>query len=167
MLGDLVRPNSSRIQKFVLANVSAHPRDIARVTAAQFSISRQATNVHLRALVSEGMLSAAGARNGLAYSLVPLVEESLSLRLQPKPDEDVVWRDFVKDKLADLPTGVRDICSYGFSEILNNAIDHAEGYDAVVTVYRDGSRVRLSVVDDGVGIFRKISQKLGCFCPET
>ena len=60
----------------------------------------------------------------------------------------------------DLSKNVSAILDYGFTEIMNNANDHSEGQAVTVLVaVRDGI-VSLYVLDDGVGIFEKISKAL-------
>ena len=56
---------------------------------------------------------------------------------------------------------VKAILNYGFTAILNNAIDHSAG--SVVTVHsvRTAADIRIVVADDSVGIFRKIRDALG------
>lgn len=49
---------------------------------------------------------------------------------------------------------------HGLTEMVNNAVDHSEGRHLVVVARRDAERVSLWVIDDGVGIFRKIARAL-------
>ena len=49
-----------------------------------------------------------------------------------------------------------DICEYGFTEIFNNAIEHSEGNVVLVTTEWDKDTVKISVADNGIGIFKKI-----------
>ena len=62
--------------------------------------------------------------------------------------------------LADLSTHVAAICAYGFSEMLNNAIDHSQGTRVVCSVEVSALAVQLTIQDDGIGVFRKIREFL-------
>ncbi|EYF01149.1 ATP-binding region, ATPase-like protein [Chondromyces apiculatus DSM 436] len=53
-----------------------------------------------------------------------------------------------------------DICHYGFTEMLNNVVDHSRSSTATVTVSRTSVSIIFVIHDDGVGIFRKISAAL-------
>ncbi|MEO7067656.1 MAG: DUF4325 domain-containing protein [Rhodanobacter sp.] len=62
--------------------------------------------------------------------------------------------------LRGLPANLVDIAHHGLTEMVNNAIDHSEGRHLQVTARRDTERVTLWVIDDGIGIFRKIARAL-------
>ena len=62
--------------------------------------------------------------------------------------------------LAELRGEDRDICAYAQTEMVNNAIDHAEASQVTVDVVRYAPCVELRIEDDGVGIFQKIATAL-------
>jgi hypothetical protein len=51
---------------------------------------------------------------------------------------------------------VLDICQYGFTEMLNNAIDHSGSRDAILRIEQTYSTISMTVIDHGIGIFEKI-----------
>ncbi len=63
--------------------------------------------------------------------------------------------------LDPLPGNVLDVCEYGFTEMLNNAVDHSESDNAIVNISYTAKQVHMSVVDLGIGIFNKIKNKFG------
>lgn len=73
--------------------------------------------------------------------------------------EDKVWRDQIRPLLDDVPENVISICQYGFTEILNNAIDHSEGTLAHIHVTRTATNIWLGIEDNGIGIFNKIKRE--------
>jgi len=78
----------------------------------------------------------------------------------PGLEEDKVWREHIRPLMNGLPLNVLHICQYGFTEIVNNAIDHSEGKILIVSVKRTYKNVVLSIIDNGVGIFNKIQKEL-------
>jgi anti-sigma regulatory factor (Ser/Thr protein kinase) len=76
-------------------------------------------------------------------------------------EEDKAWRTEIRPLLNDAPQNVLAICQYGFTEIVNNAIDHSGGSHLQVSVKNDPEAIIMIVSDDGVGIFRKIQHDLG------
>ncbi len=76
--------------------------------------------------------------------------------IEPGLEEDKVWRASVLPHLEGLPANTIDIWQYCVTEMVNNAIDHSEGSRLTVLVQRRSSDTRVEVLDDGVGIFRKI-----------
>ena len=75
-------------------------------------------------------------------------------------DEHDVWFNDVKPKLGNQPENVSDIWDFAFTEMLNNAIDHSGGTRIVISVKTTAVTAQMTIVDDGVGIFRKIQQAL-------
>jgi hypothetical protein len=155
-----IRDGSERIRDFIVRNVHRYPKDIARQVAEQFQITRQAANLHLKRLVEEGALDASGKTAARVYKLCALAQFSKSYTLDGLA-EDVVWRNDIAPFLGSLPKNVLQIWHYGFTEMLNNAIDHSEGTVAHVEVLKTAADVQMAIYDDGVGIFRKIKNALG------
>ena len=75
-------------------------------------------------------------------------------------EENRVWREFVYPLLADLPASVRDIWRYGFTKMVNNAVDHSEGKKLSVVIVRNALFTRILIEDDGEGIFDRIRRLL-------
>ncbi len=77
-------------------------------------------------------------------------------------EEHVVWAERISPRIQQFPENVRSICEYGFTEILNNAIDHSEGtfVDFRATLIGE-SNIRFFIGDDGIGIFEKIKSHFG------
>jgi anti-sigma regulatory factor (Ser/Thr protein kinase) len=82
-------------------------------------------------------------------------------KIEPGLDEDFVWRSYVLPHLTGLAENSIDIWWYCVTEMVNNAIDHSDGTELTVVVERRASKTVISVLDDGIGIFRKIGEALG------
>lgn len=154
------RHRASQIRRFIVHAIEQHPTDIAKVTAAKFHITTQATNRHLRKLSDEGIIEAHGNTRGRSYKLTAKTVDLVLVLNEGLVEEHVVWREHVAPLLAGLPKNVIDICNHGFTEILNNAIDHSEGTVINITVAISAASVEFWIVDNGVGIFRKIKQAM-------
>lgn len=153
------RPSrSAEIEAALLAEVLQHPEDLVRVVSDRIGISRAAVAARARALIADGYLEKSGTTRP-SYRLGRNRRGSFELRLKGLA-EDRVWSRDVAPLLADLPRNVVDICHHGLTEMVNNAIDHSQGRSLRVFVDRTGERVVLVVVDDGIGIFRKITRAL-------
>jgi anti-sigma regulatory factor (Ser/Thr protein kinase) len=61
----------------------------------------------------------------------------------------------------DLPREIENICHYGFTEMLNNAIDHSGGQQVTVAVGRNMVDITINISDDGEGIFKHIARIMG------
>ena len=67
----------------------------------------------------------------------------------------------VRGALGDLPDNVREIWQYGFTEMFNNAIDHADGTHILVQMIKTAATTEMMIYDDGYGIFKKIQTAMG------
>jgi hypothetical protein len=141
--------------------VEQYPRDIARQAADAFNVSRQAVNKHLKHLVDEKVLIQEGKTRNRIYKLCPLAEHVKLYSGKSHLEEDVVWRNDIRPLLGQLPENVLDIWSYGFTEMFNNAIDHSEASQISVHVKKTATTTDIWVLDDGIGIFKKIQAALG------
>jgi len=155
-----LRLTSEKIRHFILTNVEKHPGNISSLTAAHFSITRQAVFKHLKALVAEKALIELGKTKNKIYKLAPLVQWTKTYKIIPGLAEDRVWREDISEKLGDLPDNVMRIWSYGFSEMFNNAIDHADASEIIIDLERDAVNTQLIIYDNGIGIFKKIQTSL-------
>ncbi len=61
--------------------------------------------------------------------------------------------------LLKLPENVRSIFAYGFSEMLNNAIEHSESRSINVSVEIKNRKLTFHVTDFGIGVFRNVMRK--------
>lgn len=148
------------VREFLLREIPAHSSDIATHAAKHFGISRQAVNKHLRELAEKGLIVAQGRTRGRAYVLA-VKTSAKTIALDSTVKEDVLWREWASPSLGPLRDNVRAICQYGFTEIVNNAVDHSEGRTLSLEARRSPVTTILFVHDDGVGIFNKIRQAFG------
>lgn len=146
------------IRKFILENVEEHPNDITSVVSSEFGISRQASHRHIQKLISDNLILAHGNTRNRTYEVKPIVDFSVELSLVGL-EEDKVWREYIRPLMNDLPRNVFDICHYGFTEMVNNVIDHSEGTKIRIFVQRTYRVIQIDVMDDGVGIFEKIQRE--------
>ncbi len=156
-----VRARGEDVRRFIVENVERHSADISKVTAARFSITRQAVNKHLQKLTNEGCLTETGNTRSRTYKLAPLSIWTRSYQIVPGLAEDLVWTKDVGPALGQLPDNVMNIWHHGFTEMFNNAVDHSGGKTIRVEILKTAATAEMSVVDDGIGIFRKIQSALG------
>ncbi len=154
-----VRDRGETIREFIINNVEAHANDIVALVADQFDISRQAVNAHIKRLIEQKSIIAEGNTRNRTYKLHPLVEHTESFKLLGL-EEDRAWREIIRPKLGALPDNVMDIWDYGFTEMLNNAIDHSQGEYAFVNIRKTPISSEITITDDGLGIFARIQKLL-------
>lgn len=154
----MVRGQSTTIQEFILDHLDEHPRDISRITAERFKISRPAITKYLQSLVRNGLIEASGKTKARTYMLKVLDKKMFRVSVTPDLKEDIVWREKVWPMLKEIPENVRTICNYGFTEMLNNVIDHSGSKDVEINVWLNAAHIYIDVKDFGIGVFNKIMQ---------
>jgi anti-sigma regulatory factor (Ser/Thr protein kinase) len=159
------RFEGSKIREFIVFNVPTHPSDIARETAKKFGISRVAVGRYMRELVDEGILLATGATKDRSYELRTIADYAERIDVNSDLKEDEVWREKISPFVKDVAENVQTICNFGFTEMLNNVIDHSESPTVLISCVRTAATIELTVWDNGVGIFSKIQKIFGLTDP--
>jgi anti-sigma regulatory factor (Ser/Thr protein kinase) len=145
------------IRKFLISNVARFPRGIVSKAAEHFGVTRQAVQRHMRELVKEGLIAKDGSRSKTTYKLVTVRHATERFTLKGL-QEDLVYSEWLIPKIAHLlNANARQIWSYGFTEMLNNAIDHSESEFVLLVCDANAHAVEVLIIDFGIGIFNKIS----------
>jgi len=157
-----VRTRGENVRKFILQNIEKNPTTVSRLAADHFHISRQAVNKHLHRLTSEGVVTVTGQTRNRSYRLTAISEWQRKYDIsQGKLAEDVIWSQDIAQVLAAQPENVLDIWHYGFTEMFNNALDHSQGNDVDVHIKKTAANTEMLIIDNGIGIFKKIQSELG------
>ena len=156
----MVRPSrqNQAVRDFILWNVEANPRSVGSLAAKKFGLSRTALSRYVQRLVGEGLLTTDGNTSGRHYALRPTVNVQIPIDISPGLAEDHIWRFRMLPHMEDVARNIVDICQYGFTEMLNNVIDHSESPDALIALRRTSTKITMRVIDHGVGIFEKIKK---------
>ena len=132
---------------------------MGRLAADEFKLSRTAINRYLRHLLDEGLLTATGKTNARKYRLKEIVNVLITLDdITAFSSEDTIWRFRVLPHIHDLPSNILNICQYGFTEIMNNVIDHSLSNDVIISYQQNYCKVQMMVIDSGIGIFEKLQR---------
>jgi anti-sigma regulatory factor (Ser/Thr protein kinase) len=118
--------------------------------------SRQAVHRHLRRLLENGELVVEGSGPARRYRRPTSWTKTYGRK---RLEEDVVWREAeASGILGTLDEAARDILQYGFTEMLNNAIDHAKARQITVRLESWPDWVVFEITDDGIGAFRNVRE---------
>lgn len=145
-------------RKWVIsAVINGQGAHLARDFVLAFAVSRMTAVRFLQRMVAEEWLNSdGGTRPVYRLGRNRIVTKTYKL---PGVDESIAWlHDFLP--AFDLPKNITGIADYAFTEMLNNANDHSEGGSVTVLVKVQNGTLMLVVVDNGIGIFEKISRAL-------
>lgn len=151
---------TNEIRNFIVNNIEEYQNKISAVTAEKFSVSRQAVLKHINSLVKDGALDVKGKTKNRKYALKPILNSSFKFNLADL-EEDTVWRENIAPLLEGISDNVYKVCQYGFTEMLNNAIDHSEGKGVSINIQKTLKEIQIFIWDNGVGIFNKIQKEFG------
>lgn len=155
----MARPDRSpEIDAALLGAVAEHPSDLTVVVADQLGLSRQRINMRIRVLLHEDFLR----KSGTTRPIYSLGAKRRLWKIYPLEGlaEDRVWHGDLLPLLNQLHASVLEIAHHGVTEMINNAIDHSAGQRVMLRMELDTKSLSIIVRDDGVGVFRKISQAL-------
>lgn len=155
-----LRKRGEQIRQFILDNVEHHPKDVTNLAAKTFDITRQAVNKHIQRLVKQKSLLVRGTTRSRHYILHPLAQWENIFPLDGTLEEHLVWRNEISPRLDQLPDNGLEIWHYGFTEMLNNAIDHSLGTSVSITLKRTAISTEIIIYDNGEGIFKKIQREM-------
>ncbi len=152
---------SIEISNYLIDNLEKHPVDIIKKTAEWFGISKQAIRRHMQKQVDFGLVVTKGSTKDRSYELAIVDDYKTTYPISIDLSEDTIWRQTIYPRLTHVNQNIIDICQYGFTEMVNNVIDHSEGQFLQITLQRTVKYLIFSIADDGIGIFNKISTALG------
>lgn len=147
------------IRNSILDGIAKQIPSITKITSLKFNISRQSANNHLRYLIGKGLITAYGNTKNRKYRLKPIVNEAFSLKICHNQEEHLVWKKCIYPYLNDVPHNIFKICQYGFTGMFNNAIEHSQGENVFINLERSIQLIKISIFDDGIGIFKKLQEK--------
>jgi anti-sigma regulatory factor (Ser/Thr protein kinase) len=155
---DEMLKRGKEVRQYILDQVAQNPKGLTASVVQKFGISRQAASVYLKKMVQTGQLIEEGKtknkvyKPGLSQNVVKTYDLSTPL------EESEIWLKDFRKVCDGLSENVIRICEYGFTEIVNNAIDHSVGKKIIIRITRNVKEIFISIKDDGVGIFRKIKE---------
>ncbi|MBI5277434.1 MAG: DUF4325 domain-containing protein [Burkholderiales bacterium] len=77
--------------------------------------------------------------------------------IQAAGGESGIWEAHMDQVVRGLPANVANMANTCFTEMLNNAIDHSQASEVCMGAHLHSARLQMAVMDNGVGIFRKIA----------
>ncbi|MFC1958564.1 STAS-like domain-containing protein [Chloroflexota bacterium] len=109
--------------------------------------------------MKEGLIIPEGRAKSKKYSLKRIEDLIVPVDLKDL-EEHQVWMKHFDSYFKHFNENIYDICNYGLTEMLNNAIDHSETREGFVGFTHFPNKIELCVNDNGIGIFNKISKEL-------
>lgn len=148
----------NNLTRNVTRDVLEHPKDLTKFYSEKEKITRAAAARYVLQLEREGWIARSGPATRPIFSPGYLRRVSQLYELN-NLEEDVIWtRDF--RPYFNLKPNLTNIAAHGFTEMVNNSIDHSSGTSVFISASQTEKSLTLVVADNGIGIFEKISAAL-------
>ncbi|GGC97364.1 hypothetical protein [Undibacterium terreum] len=154
----MAKINFDEAVSWVARAVVAHPRQLTQALAEHFGVGRTAAATVIARLVEEGYLVRSGTGSGQVFAAGKrrLLVDSYSL---PGIDAKVLWETEFAPFL-NLSEEVAELARKGFVSVVHNANRHAKASGLYIVVEQTARSLEMHFSDNGVGVFKKIAQKL-------
>lgn len=143
-----------RIKKYLLKHIGSQNKEFISKAMETFSVSKTSVYAYLRQLENEGIIKKEPEKP-CKYDLVSQ-QEVFIYNTKDDLDEDVLFKRDIQPLLEHLPKNVFDIWRYGFTEMMNNAIEHSQAEEIGCLVSRDYEKTAVFIKDNGIGVFNNI-----------
>ena len=146
------------LTKDITRDVLEHSHDLSKFFSEKEGITRAAAARYILQLEREGWIARSGPSTRPVF--IPGYRRRVSKQYKlTNLEEDLIWtRDF--RPYFNLGSNVLNIVTHGFTEMVNNAIDHSAGTSVFISASLLENSFTLAVSDNGIGIFEKISKAL-------
>src|SRR3989344_3286604 len=134
--------------------------------AREFGVSRQYAARLVKELIKEEAIIAVGRKPNIAYTTAGYAKTHIEIfpsrfakkYINKNLEEHLVLEEVENNfpRIFKLNEHIRNIFTYAFSEMFNNAIEHSQSKAIQVDVGVEGKRLFFSVRDWGIGVFRNI-----------
>ena len=143
------------IKKYILRKITLDDADVIAKTKDNFGISLTSVKRYLQEIVDSGAVRKAEERN-CGYCLAEQIFSYTVSLAEKRAAEDELYASYIVGHLDHCNEKARRIWQYTCAEILNNAIEHAQGNKLYIEVRTNMFYVAIVVVDDGIGTFHTL-----------
>lgn len=158
------------IKNRILAIIKDEKISTSAKISEKLGVSRIYAHRMLQELRQDGAVLLVGKTRQAAYVLssdkravhqARAAIRHISLRLQNSQlAEDIVFSRIERETgiFLDVPENIRKIVQFGFTEMLNNAIDHSQSEKIIVDCRKTDTAIFFTVRDFGIGIFNNVRE---------
>lgn len=151
------------IKRYMLDKLRKDDTGFIQKTMENFGISITTVKRYIKECVTDEILKE-DKDTKTGYSMISVMKD-FTYTQDGNLSEDRIFYEDILPLLQSMSKGARNIWSYVFMEIMNNAIEHSQGQNISCHIMQDYLYTEISITDDGIGIFNNIqknlSEKLG------
>ena len=148
------RTNVEQIKLYILKLINANDKDFANKTVETFGVSKSTVYNYVKKMCEDNILRKV-EKGSPPYEIVT-VKHIFKYDNEGLLSEDKIFRTHIEPLLKDLDKNVFSVWRYAFTEMMNNAIEHSKSSKIVVGVATNLLETRITIGDNGIGIFKNI-----------
>ncbi len=152
-----MREQTREIRQRLLECIFWDTQGPAMNVASEYDISRQGAHLHLGELEREGVVVGKGQTRLRRYFLAEMEHAGQKYKLDGSLSAEQIWQRVLNGPTLGFGPQAHELLHYACAAAIANAIDHSGGTVVTIALVRTAAAVHITIQDDGVGVFRKIS----------
>ena len=146
------------IKRYMLEKIRQEDTEFIKKTMEDFSISVTTVKRYLKECL-ENQILYESVDDKIGYKLKTHTH-TFSYKLEDYLNEDEIYLSDIQRLLNNVSDKAKSIWYYAFTEMMNNAIEHSGCKNIRCTVKQDYLYTEISIIDDGIGIYKNIQDYL-------
>lgn len=146
------------IKRYLLEIIRLDDEHFIEKTVENFSISITTVKRYLKECLDQQILSEDNTKR-TGYILKTTLQK-FSYKTSDFLNEDKIYFGDIHPLLQNISHEASTIWGYAFMEMMNNAIEHSLSQNIYCCVLKDYLYTEISIVDDGIGIFKNVQNYL-------
>lgn len=146
------------IKRYLFEKVRQKDTEFIQKTMENFDISITTVKRYLKDGLESGVLQESEDEK-IGYELKSYIY-TFSYDLNNSLNEDEIYLNDIENLLHNISNESKAIWYYAFTEMMNNAIEHSNCKTIQCIVKKDYLYTEISIIDDGIGIYKKIQSFL-------
>ena len=142
--------NQEKIKNYILRLIKSGRKDYVKAAVESFNISKSSVYNYIKQMDADGLIEK--KENGYVLRTSSYYYH---LKNDGSLGEDRAYSQFISQHIQ-FKKNVNSIWIYAFTEMMNNAIEHSQAENIYVGVYQNYLDTQIVIIDDGIGIFKKI-----------
>ena len=144
---------------YILEKIEQNHSSISKCVADTYGISTNTVHSYLTELQNNRIIEK--VKRGQYRFVTNQYNHTLHRDMGELDDDTYALNTYLSKHIERLPSNIREIWEYAFTEMVNNVIDHSGAENAVISISTNYLKTSVMIADNGVGIFTKIKDFFG------
>lgn len=147
------------IVQYLLEKMNDGAPNVIKLVSETFEINQNTVHTYIKELLQDKVIER--VKRGTYELVTETTLYNFKRSLNELSDEQVIYDQKLRQHFEELPENVKKIWEYILGEMINNVIDHSDAEELCVVIKKNVLVTTAFIIDDGIGIFRKIKEHFG------